>query len=271
MTMFDESHCTARNNHINNNCNARVSTAGQTACRIAHALFHLDGLANVVDADIRNNSGFLAECCRLIDRELKAHHDSTKLKPPVTEAQKLIEELYCNTADGLSELGDPEWGTTLLDAIQEAKKQVINRILSEPEADDVVPAAKPKRRATDICAELMATLRLETSVLAEEDAEPLAETLTECLPRVFVEAPKLLESLERITRWMREHFGPAADGVNEMLCEAVHLIQHCDGTLDGPFAEFTTQQLRDEIERREPDPMTPVWIDAITDATDGRR
>lgn len=67
--------------------------------------------------------------------------DARKLLPPVTEAQKLIDNLYDEAADVLSDLGDPEWGKVVLEGIQDVKKQVINSILSEPEFPDMTPVA----------------------------------------------------------------------------------------------------------------------------------
>ena len=72
MTSFDERNNDRRNKHINKSCNPVNSGASAQACRIGHALFHLDGLARVVDDDREQRSGFVASCCRVIERELKA-------------------------------------------------------------------------------------------------------------------------------------------------------------------------------------------------------
>lgn len=72
MPSFDEPHNNARNRHITTNTAPPNNGASAQACRIAHALFHLDGMADVVDYDIRTKCGFVASCCRVIERELKA-------------------------------------------------------------------------------------------------------------------------------------------------------------------------------------------------------
>lgn len=71
--------------------------------------------------------------------------DARKLLPPVTEAQKLIDNLYDEAADALSDLGDPEWGKVILEGIQDTKKRVINSILSEPEFPDMTPVEVDER------------------------------------------------------------------------------------------------------------------------------
>lgn len=71
MARFDEPSNTARNSHISASCKPANNGASERAGRIGRALFHLDGLADVVDSDIRANAGFVASCCRFIDRELR--------------------------------------------------------------------------------------------------------------------------------------------------------------------------------------------------------
>lgn len=77
MARFDEQNNTARNTHISTCCKPANNGASERASRIGRALFHLDGLADVVDSDIRAKSGFVASCCRVIDRELQKTEPTT--------------------------------------------------------------------------------------------------------------------------------------------------------------------------------------------------
>jgi hypothetical protein len=89
--MFDAPNNEARNQHINASCNPRKSGASAAACRIGHALFHLDGLAAIVDQDIAANSGFIASCCRVIEREMTQDNNNTSI-----EIGDQVQSIECN-------------------------------------------------------------------------------------------------------------------------------------------------------------------------------
>lgn len=104
MPSFDEAHNNARNKHITTNTAPRNTGASVQACRIAHALFHLDGMANVVDDDIRINSGFIASCCRVIERELIADANADDPKQYAFEETRQLlnrlRHLHARTTNG---------------------------------------------------------------------------------------------------------------------------------------------------------------------------
>ena len=123
MTSFDERNNNARNKHINVSCNPVNSGASAQACRIGHALFHLDGLVNVVDEDRTANSGFIASCCRVIERELKADAgDDDPAKYAFDESRLLLarlRHLQQRTTNG------PEFS----EALEAANKAIMNLLV----------------------------------------------------------------------------------------------------------------------------------------------
>lgn len=115
-SLFDERTNANRNKHINTSCNPAHSGASHNACRIGHSLFHLDGMASVVDDDIRSNSGFVASCCRVIERELKLDAVADDPKQYAFEESRLLlnrlRHLQQRTTNG------PEFSKALEDAHQ---------------------------------------------------------------------------------------------------------------------------------------------------------
>jgi hypothetical protein len=87
------------------------------------------------------------------------------------------------------------------------------------QADIVTWIIRTKRPATNACKanpDLCKVFTLGGDTEGEETGEANAH--------LFLTAPRLLNSLQELSAWMRAHTGPG-DGTHEMLCRAVEAIK----------------------------------------------